>query len=147
MFPWVDLTIQNFSYFKLDSVFLRLLSSPPKLSLWAHNKQVTFPVQHFDVWSPALFPGFSLWRISSPEGVTICPGSCTLSVFSSLTLFHLFDMPLKGEALELNILLLMIKIHLLSKCISINVMLIKSPLELIDYHETEVCQEQAYYKN
>lgn len=56
-------------------------------------------------------------------------------------------MPLKGEALELNILLLMIKIHLLSKCISINVMLIKSPLELIDYHETEVCQEQAYYKN
>lgn len=45
---------------------------------------------------------------------------------SSLVLLQLIYLPSKGEALEFNILLLMIKNHLLSKCILINVILIKS---------------------
>lgn len=36
--------------------------------------------------------------------------------------------------------------HLLSKCILINVILIKSSLELMNYRETEVYQEQAYLR-
>ena len=52
-------------------------------------------------------------------------------------------MPSKVEGLEFNMLLLMIKFHLLSKCILINVIPIKSSLELMNYGETEVYQEQA----
>lgn len=49
--PWpfhscLDLTIWKFSLFNLESVFLCHLSIECKPSLWAHNKQLTFPV-HF----------------------------------------------------------------------------------------------------
>lgn len=60
-----------------------------------------------------------------------------------LSLLQLIYSPSKGEGLKFDILPIMIKNSFLSKCILRNVILIKSSLELMDYHETKVYQEQA----
>lgn len=115
----------------------------PKPSLWVYNKQVTFPVQCFTCLKCHDF----LWVFSLEDPIFLMvhhPPWLLYShrVVSSLILFHRTDIPLKGEGLKCNILVLMIKIHLLRKCILINVIVIKLRLEQIDYHETDVYQLQ-----
>lgn len=60
-----------------------------------------------------------------------------------LVLLHVIYVPLEGEDLELNILLLMIKNSFIKqlyfdKCYTNTI-----PLEMINYHETKVCQEET----
>ena len=95
-------------------------------------------------WSLCFFFGGSCSLTGSLSALAT---DLALCCSSPLTLSHLIHVSLKGGSLELHVSLLVIKIHLLSKCILSNVILIISPLELIDYHETAVYQEQAYYKN
>lgn len=83
-----------FSYVTLEFVSLCLQSIGPKPSLWALNKEVSFPVQHFKCWKCSS-PGSSLWRIWSPQWLTIFPGSCSLTMCvlspnSALTYLHTF---------------------------------------------------------
>lgn len=144
--PWLDLAIKVFPYFKLKSVSLCFQSTGPKPSLWTLNKQVSFLGQNFQCLqcSPAdlpwVFPLEDLvLSMARPLPWLLLSLCCPLP----LVLRHVIYVPLEGEDLELNILLLMIKNSFIKqlyfdKCYTNTI-----PLEMINYHETKVFQEET----
>ena len=104
-----------FSCIKLEFVSSCLQSIGPKPSLWALNRWITFPGQHFKCWEYSS-PRPSLWAFG-PLSISPSPQDPALPPWtpSPLVLLWLIYMPSEVEGLEFNMLLLMIKISFIKQ--------------------------------